>query len=92
MTKEEQKKICAHAVDIFGEKQIDICIEEMAELTKELCKHKRGQVPRLQIAEEMADVYITLAEMELLFENREEVKDWIDRKLRRLKERIYDET
>lgn len=65
MTKEE-KKICAHALDIFGEKQIDICIEEMAELTKELCKHKRRQENREQIAEEMADVYITLAEMELL--------------------------
>lgn len=91
MTKEEQKKICTHALDIFGEKQIDICIEEMAELTKELCKHKRCQENREQIAEEMADVYITLAQMELLFGIREEVQAWTDRKLRRLKARLYDE-
>ena len=73
--------------------QIDIAIEEMAELTKALLKDRRHHSPETvtDITEEMADVYICLAELAIIFENRSEVEDMIDRKLQRLKKRLNDE-
>jgi glutamyl-tRNA reductase len=73
--------------------QIDIAIEEMSELTKALLKDRRHHSPETvaDITEEMADVYICLAELSIIYENRSEVEDMTDRKLQRLKERLDDE-
>ena len=73
--------------------QIDIAIEEMSELTKALLKDRRHHSPETvtDITEEMADVYICLAELSIIYENRSEVEDMIDRKLRRLRKRLKDE-
>lgn len=49
-----------------GELQTMVCIEEMSELTKELCKHARGESNVDAIAEEIADVEIMLAQMKML--------------------------
>jgi Maltooligosyl trehalose synthase len=46
--------------------QTAMCVEEMAELTKELCKWKRGKDNFNEIAEEIADVEIMLEQMKLL--------------------------
>lgn len=78
------------AVDLWGEKQIGICIEEMAELTKELSKWQRGMGDLDHISEEMADVEITLQEMLLLFRNHRAVEQWQKQKLLRLADRIDD--
>ena len=73
--------------------QTDIAIEEMSELTKALLKDRRHHSPETvtDITEEMADVYICLAELSIIFENHSEVEDMIDRKLQRLKKRLNDE-
>ncbi len=47
--------------------QLDIAIEEMSELTKEICKYKRGFDNRENIIEEMADVFIMLRQLKLIF-------------------------
>lgn len=50
-------EICRAALEAFGaEAQMVMAIEEMSELTKELCKHRRGCDNVEAIAEEIADV------------------------------------
>ena len=73
--------------------QIDIAIEEMSELTKALLKDRRHHSPETvtDITEEMADVYICMAQLAIIYENRSAVEDMIDRKLQRLKKRLNDE-
>ena len=61
--------VCQRAValEAFGkEHQLIICMEEMAELTKELTKHLRGRDNIPQIAEEVADVEIMLEQLKIL--------------------------
>lgn len=85
--------VCQRAVDTYGEEpQLIICMEEMAELTKELTKHLRGRDNLPQIAEEVADVEIMLEQVKLLFDLRDAVADAKEAKLLRLRERIIKDT
>lgn len=85
----EQVKILYDLVQKYGDKQIIICIEEMSELTKELCKNLRGHYNLDKIYEEMADVYITLTQMQLLFQMDVEALEYmINKKIERTKERL----
>lgn len=68
--------------------QIDMCIEEMSELMKELLKYKRGNVNIEEICEEIADVEITIGQMKLIFNNENKVDKYMEEKLIRLEERI----
>ena len=52
----------------WGEKQIIMVFEEMAELQKELSKNLRGKDNINSIAEEIADVEIMIEQMKLLFD------------------------
>ena len=47
--------------------QMGVCIEELAELTKELTKHLRDKGSEMHTLEEIADVEVTLAQMKLVF-------------------------
>ena len=77
------------AIDFFGEDiQIDVAIEELSELIKELCKHKRGCGDKMHIAEEMADVKIILQELEIIFDNKHRVNSWYEDKKKRLERNI----
>ena len=63
MNKETYKK----AIDTYGkDKQLDVVIEEMSELTKEICKFTRGQDNHQQIVEEIADVEIMLQQLKMI--------------------------
>ena len=85
--------ILTKLVNKYGEQQINICIEEMSELTKELCKHNRGKTNIANIKEEIADVYIMLYQMQVLFEiDTEEINEVINYKVNRTKERLLDES
>jgi hypothetical protein len=65
-------EIYAKAVMKFGVKaQLNVALEELAELQKEICKHFRGRDNRAEIIEEMADVYIMLEQMRIIFEIQE---------------------
>lgn len=77
------------ALETFGEgMQETICIEEMSELIKEICKAKRGTGSREHIAEEIADVEIMLEQMKLLYGIHREVACAKFEKLERLESRI----
>lgn len=93
MDERERRNIMTRAIQHFGETaQIDMAVEEMAELTKALCKVKRatpGATTTAAIAnviEEIADVQIMLDQLRLIFaRSTEEVEE---DKLRRLLSRI----
>jgi NTP pyrophosphatase (non-canonical NTP hydrolase) len=69
--------------------QTFVAIEEMSELTKELCKNVRGYNNLDNIYEEMADVFIMLAQMQILFQMDVEVLDnIIYQKTKRAQERL----
>lgn len=84
-------EICRRALEAFGaEAQVIMAIEEMSELTKELCKNGRGQENTTHIAEEIADVEIMLQQMKMLFECAGQVETFRRYKLERLAERIKE--
>lgn len=86
--------ICQLAVNVYGKtSQCTVCMEEMAELTKELSKNLRGQDNAAHIAEEIADVEIAdveimLEQLKLMFSIRDEVTQQRTVKLQRLDNRI----
>lgn len=85
-----QINIMLGAINLFGNHaQIDMTVEEMSELTKELLKNRRGKENRSQIADEMADVYIMLEQLKFIFDIDEtELKVNAEFKIQRLKNRI----
>lgn len=86
---EKTQEIFRNAVQTWGkEAQVDMMIEEMAELTKELLNERRGR--EYDIAEEMADVRIMLAQMEIIFQNAGEVEQRFFEKVARLDLRLQE--
>ena len=87
------------AIDVWGiDAQIRLCIEEMSELTKELCKYYRnGEMnysleQKKHIQEEIADVQNMVDQMQYIFgekevdEFREFKIDRTNKKLKKIKE------
>ena len=75
-------------------KQLDAAIEELSELIQAICKLKRygytDEECYFNLAEEMADVEIVLAELKLMFDNEDNVKEWKTYKLDRLEKRLNE--
>ena len=80
------------AVETYGkDMQLNVAIEELSELIKELCKNKRGRDNRDNIIEEIADCYIMLQQLEVIFDiYAEELNDAIVYKLNRLESRLSE--
>lgn len=78
------------AIETYGEKaQKLMAIEEMSELTKEICKDFRGKLNREHLIEEVADVLITIDQLIMMYEiSEEEIVSMCIRKMNRLKERL----
>ena len=92
MTPERRKEIEGRAINTYGEQpQVNMAIEEMPELTKELLKLRREstqagfQKRRESIKEEIADVQIMLDQMRLIFGDTAEQEEF---KLKRLNDRL----
>lgn len=84
-------EIFRRALEAFGaQAQVMMAIEEMSELTKELCKNSRGQENITHIAEEIADVEIMLFQMKMLFDCAGQVEKFRRHKLERLAGRIEE--
>lgn len=92
MTYQEIIDTYKQAIDLYGEKaQKLMAIEEMAELTKEICKDFRGKLDREHLIEELADVTITLEQLMMMYEiSGDEIQQMRERKIDRLKERLED--
>lgn len=77
------------AVKTYGKmSQLIVAIEELSELIKELTKCLRCEDNVDHISEEMADVYIMLDQLRIMFNNDYSIAAWKLKKLRRLNERI----
>lgn len=84
-----EEAIIQKALETYGSSaQINMVFEEMSELQKELCKHLRGKDNRAEIAEEIADVEIMLAQMKCLFYCESMVHDYHRLKIKRLAHRL----
>lgn len=93
MTTEERRALLDRAITTYGAPaQMDMAVEEMAELTKAICKIKRAQAGCEvtaaigNVIEEMADVQIMLDQLRIIFHrSTEEIEE---AKLERLKNRL----
>ena len=84
MDKEQETKIYKDALEFFGDtSQKIMVIEEMSELTKELCKELRNRGNVENIADELADVEITLAQIKMIYNIHDLVEQHRDFKLHR---------
>ena len=90
--KPKRKYLYQKAIAQWGEQaQVDICIEECAELIHALSKLKRGSKTGLQgCIEEIADVYIMLGQIRLIVNKDKEIGQVINLKINRLKTRIKE--
>ena len=79
-------------IDKFGEKQMIIAVEELSELQKEICKKLRNPhstTDNKNILEEMADVYIMLAQIAIFYQLKaDDIIKIMKEKLERTK-RLY---
>lgn len=88
-----EKEIFEAAIATYGEKsQKLMLIEEMSELTKEICKDFRRQGNITAIAEEIADVEIMLEQAKMIYSADNEFYKLVDAarkyKVDRLKKRL----
>lgn len=88
---EQRAEAYRSAIDTYGPTlQRYVAVEEMAELTKELCKAARGADNRDALVEEIADVTIMMEQLRILFDVNEAVGSMMDYKVLRLAARIRE--
>ena len=89
ITYAERKATYKAALRKYGvDTQVMVAVEEMSELTKEICKIYRGQGNMTDLADEVADVTIMLEQLKGIYHIEAAVEDHIDMKIRRLQNRI----
>ena len=86
---EDRKKIYQAALRKWGVGlQTMMAVEEMSELTKEICKIKRGKMDLDALADEIADVTIMLEQLREIYGLNDAVCDHMDAKILRLQSRV----
>ena len=85
--------ILKKAISVYGkDMQLTVAIEEFSELIKEVCKNKRGRQNKECIIEEMADCYIMLKQLEIIFDIENiDIHNMISNKMSRLQKRLEKE-
>ena len=81
------------AIALYGPRnQMDVAIEEMSELIKEIVKYKRGEGHLDNIIEEIADVTIMIDQLLIIFDIDYigDVLDVVDAKVERLQKRLNE--
>ena len=85
---QEERTVCVLAVEKFGpESQINMAVEECAELIDALCKFRRERVGTLDVITEIADVQIMCEQLAYMF-GEQTVEDERKRKIERLRKRL----
>ena len=99
---DEQRDVCKLAIEIYGvNNQVDMCLEEMSELTKALLKYRRySEAPNISkerkdgllanIIEEIADV-IVMCEQMAMVHGEDYVEAMLKHKIDRLAGRLHKE-
>lgn len=86
---EGRKKVYQAALNKWGvDLQTMMAVEEMSELTKEICKIKRGKIDLDALADEIADVTIMLEQLREIYGLNDAVCDHMDAKILRLQSRV----
>ncbi|MEG0839583.1 MAG: hypothetical protein RSF33_07255 [Hydrogenoanaerobacterium sp.] len=85
-----REELLQKAISTYGiNSQLDMAVEEMSELTKEICKRKRGKENRAEILEEIADVKIVLEQLKIIFcISDDDIERMVTSKLDRLRIRL----
>lgn len=80
------------AVATYGkDMQLTVACEELSELIKEICKNIRGSDNVERITEEMADCYIMMDQLAIIFGIKNcDINAFIDEKLARLEKRMAE--
>lgn len=80
------------AIETYGkDMQLNVAVEELSELIKEICKNKRGADNRANIIDEMADCYIMLEQLAIIFDiSTDEMSVQLDKKFTRLEKRLAE--
>ena len=66
--------------------QSTVCMEECAELIQAISKEKRGKSNKDHLAEEMADVLISIEILKEIYDvSNEQINEWIDKKQKRIR-------
>lgn len=69
--------------------QSTVCMEECAELIQAISKEKRGNSDKNHLAEEMADVLISISLLKEIYDvSNEQINNWIDKKQKRIRSRM----
>ena len=93
ITYAERTSVYDAAIQKWGaEAQMIVAIEEMSELTKEVCKYFRGKVDIEAVADEIADVTIMLEQLRTIFDCNDLVCSHMDYKIERLLARVRGDT
>lgn len=97
LTQNEMEVLFKQTVDFWGyDCQSNVCIEELSELIKALCKYKREEYElgdpklRYEVLEELADVHNMIYQMELYF-GRDEIEKIRTQKALRTRELLAKE-
>ncbi len=84
-----EKEIYLEAIRRYGKTaQLTMVIEETSELQKEICKHFRGKQNHDKIAEEIADVLITIRQAVIILDIRDKVEEFKVEKINRLEMKL----
>ena len=88
----ERKVVYETALQVFGiETQTVKAVEEMSELTKELCKLRLGKHDMEALADEIADVTIMMEQLRLMYDLNAAVCKRMDEKILRLQGKVRSE-
>ena len=81
------------AIEVYGkDMQLTVAVEELSELIKEICKNKRGADNVENIIEELADCYIMMEQLEIIFDIPfDKINRKIIKKKVRLERRLEEE-
>lgn len=86
------REVYDYAVKKYGaENQLYVAIEEMSELTKEICKSLRFSKPKFKrkVTEEMADCLIMFDQIKMIYNiSDDDLEMWRLDKMVRLKDRL----
>ena len=93
MLNDLQKNALVKALEKFGSiSELIITVEELSELQKEVTKQLRNEGKMENLVEEMADVYIVMEYLKMIFAiTDDDINKEVEKKLNRLENRLNSE-